>query len=147
MKLSELKNPEGRAKNRKRVGRGKGSGQAGTAGRGHKGQKARSGASIPNWFEGGQMPLQRRLPKRGFNNYDFRKEFQIVNLGELVRVENAEIIGPEELCDAGLIRSADKPVKILGDGEYSLKSTVKANAFSNSAKKKIEDAGGKAEVL
>ena len=93
------------------------------------------------------MPLQRRLPKRGFNNYDFRKEFQIVNLGELVRVENAEIIGPEELCDAGLIRSADKPVKILGDGEYSLKSTVKANAFSNSAKKKIEDAGGKAEVL
>ena len=147
MKLSELKNPEGRAKSRKRVGRGKGSGQGGTGGRGQNGQKARSGASIPNWFEGGQMPLQRRLPKRGFNNHNFRRAFQIVNLGELVRIENVETIGPEELCEAGLIRSADKPVKILGDGDYSLKSTVKANAFSNSAKKKIEEAGGKAEVL
>ena len=146
MKLSELKRPQGSRKKRKRLGRGTGSGTGGTSGRGHKGQKSRSGAKIPAWFEGGQMPLQRRLPKRGFNNM-FRKRFQIVNLSDLNRAVGRGKLGPEKMAEKGLIRNATKPVKILAGGDLEKGATVVAHAFSDAARKKIEAAGGKVEVL
>jgi len=146
MKLSELKRPEGSRKKRKRVGRGGSSGSGGTSGRGHKGQKCRSGARIPVWFEGGQMPLQRRLPKRGFTNI-FRKSFQIVNLSDLNRGAGRDKLGPEEMAELGLIRSSARPVKVLADGELTFGVTVAAHAFSAAARGKIEAAGGKVEVL
>lgn len=145
MELHTLKPPKGSKKNRKRVGRGAGSGLGETSGKGHKGQKARSGGKKRPGFEGGQMPIYRRLPKRGFKNF-FRQEFQIVNVADLSRFAETEL-SPESLLSAGLIKKAHVPVKILGNGELKKAFTVKANAFSKSAKEKIEQAGGKALVV
>lgn len=145
MELHELKPAEGATKTRKRVGRGPGSGLGKTSGRGHKGQMARSGAHRKRGFEGGQTPIQRRLPKFGFVNI-FRKEFQIVNLADLSRCEGTEIT-PDALKAAGLIKRTETPVKILGNGELDKAYTVKAAAFSKPALAKIEKAGGKAEVI
>jgi large subunit ribosomal protein L15 len=145
MDLHDIKPAEGSKKDRRRVGRGPGSGLGKTSGRGHKGQMARSGARHKRGFEGGQTPLQRRLPKFGFTNL-FRKEFQIVNLADLGRCEGTEIT-PETLKAAGLIKKADRPVKVLGNGEVEKALTVKAAAFSKPARAKLEKAGGKAEVI
>jgi large subunit ribosomal protein L15 len=143
--LDNLSPAPGSRSQRKRVGRGRGSGLGKTSGRGHKGQKSRSGASIPAWFEGGQMPLYRRVPKRGFKPLN-RREYQIVNLGALADADGAEF-GPEELEANGLIRSADKPVKILGKGSPGRAISVRAHAFSGAARKKIEADGGTAELI
>ena len=142
MKLSSLTPVPGSIKNRKRVGRGHGSGLGKSAGRGDKGAGQRSGFKRRPWFEGGQMSLARRLPKRGFTNL-FKKEFQVVNL-DAIDTLGLVTINPQVLEKHGLVRSALKPVKILGDGELKSKLNVKATAFSNSAKEKIEKAGGTA---
>lgn len=142
--LHELSPASGSRRDRKRVGRGPGSGTGKTAGRGEKGQKARSGGSVPAGFEGGQMPLHRRIPKRGFHNFN-RVEYQVVNVGQLEGLSGD--VGPEALRAAGLIRSLRRPVKILGDGEVSSAVNVTAHAFSGSAAKKIEAAGGTTTVL
>ena len=142
MKLSSLTPIPGSIKNRKRVGRGHGSGLGKSAGRGDKGAGQRSGFKRRPWFEGGQMPLARRLPRRGFTNL-FKKEFQIVNLDDIDAL-GLDTINPQVLAKHGLVRSALKPVKILGDGELKSKLSVTATAFSNSAKEKIEKAGGTA---
>jgi len=142
MKLSSLTPVPGSIKNRKRVGRGHGSGLGKSAGRGDKGAGQRSGFKRRPWFEGGQMSLARRLPKRGFTNL-FKKEFQVVNLDAIDRL-GLDTINPQVLAKHGLVRSALKPVKILGDGELKSKLNVTATAFSNSAKEKIEKAGGTA---
>ena len=142
MKLSSLTPVPGSTKNRKRVGRGHGSGLGKSAGRGDKGAGQRSGFKRRPWFEGGQMPLARRLPRRGFTNL-FKKEFQIVNL-DAIDALGLDTINPQVLAKHGLVRSALKPVKILGDGEIKSKLDVTATAFSNSAKEKIEKAGGTA---
>jgi large subunit ribosomal protein L15 len=127
---------------------GLGSGQGKTAGKGHKGQKARAGHSVSLHFEGGQMPLSRRIPKRGFSNFRHTTSYQIVNVHDLSeRFDSGAVVGAEELAAAGLIASAAEPVKILGDGDISKGVTVKANAFSSSAKSKIESAGGHIEVI
>jgi len=144
MKLDSLTPVPGSTKNRKRVGRGPGSGLGRTSGRGEKGAQARSGFKRRPWFEGGQMALARRLPKRGFTNL-FRKEFQIVNL-EAIENLGLDTVDAQILADSGLIRSALKPIKILADGELKLKVTVTASAFSESAKEQIEQAGGTATV-
>jgi large subunit ribosomal protein L15 len=146
MKLSELKPPEGARKKRKRIGRGEGSGHGGTSTKGHKGYKARSGGKRSPGFEGGQMPLQRRLPKRGFKN-PFRKEWEIVNLRDLAEFSEGTIVDMERLKASGFVKKAGGPVKILGEGEITRPLTVRAHGFSLSAKKKIETAGGKAEVI
>ena len=147
MKLHELSPAEGSKKAVKRIGRGAGSGQGKTAGKGHKGAKARSGYSRQAGFEGGQMPLQRRLPKRGFNNI-FRTEYAVVNLSSLVeRFENGAVVDAESLKACGLIKKELDGVKVLGKGEITKALTVKVAAISESAKAKIEAAGGKAEVL
>lgn len=143
--LHNLRPPAGSKPGRKRVGRGPGSGRGKTSGRGHKGQKARSGEKIPAWFEGGQMPLHRRVPKRGFSSRN-RTEYRIVNLRDLAAVEEVEIT-PELLRSRGLIASGTRPVKVLGDGEIERAVTVRAHAFSASARRKIEEAGGSAEVV
>jgi large subunit ribosomal protein L15 len=143
--LHDLKPSKGSHRDRKRVGRGPGSGTGKTSGRGHKGQKARSGASIPAGFEGGQMPLQRRIPKRGFTPLD-RSEYQVVNIRALEDVPGDEV-SPETLHAQGLIGSLKEPLKILGDGELTRALTVSAHAFSASAREKIEAAGGSAKVL
>jgi large subunit ribosomal protein L15 len=143
--LHDLKPSKGSHRDRKRVGRGPGSGTGKTSGRGHKGQKARSGASIPAGFEGGQMPLQRRIPKRGFTPLD-RTEYQVVNIRALQDVSGDEV-SPETLRAQGLIGSLKEPVKILGDGELTRALTVSAHAFSAGAREKIEAAGGSATVL
>lgn len=143
--LENLSPPDGSKKSSKRVGRGPGSGVGKTSGRGHKGQKARSGGQVPVWFEGGQMPLYRRLPKRGFRPPN-RTEAQIVNVGDLQDLESDDL-GPEELEDLGLVRSAEGRVKILGDGDLDRSVTVRAHAFSGSAREKIEAAGGTAELI
>ena len=145
MELHTLQPAEGSTKNRKRVGRGSGSGKGKTSGRGHKGQKARSGWSHKIGFEGGQMPLQRRVPKHGFTNI-FKKEFQVVNVTDLLRCDAGEIT-LETLLKHGLVRKPNVPVKILGNGSLDKAYTVKANAFSKSAIEKINAAGGKAEVI
>ncbi len=144
--LSNLKYAEGSRKKRKRIARGEGSGHGGTATRGMNGQLSRSGAKKRAWFEGGQMPLQRRIPKFGFTNI-FRKEFQVVNLGSIQRLVDekklADItLNPEEFKKLGLVKSSKKAVKILGNGELKIKIQIEANAFSSSAKEKIEAAGG-----
>ena len=145
--LSNLERPEGAHRNKKRLGRGPGSGTGKTSGKGHKGQKARTGHhGIPAWFEGGQMPLQRRMPKRGFKNWN-RVEYSVVNLKSFERVEGDEI-SPETLHESGLIDlGKGRPVKVLGDGEVSRKLTVRAHAVSASAREKIEKAGGSVELL
>ena len=146
MKLNELRKPPGARKKKKRVGRGEGSGHGGTSCRGHKGQKSRSGAKIPSWFEGGQMPIQRRLPKRGFTNI-FKKEYQIVNIQDLARCGKEKIITPQVLKDKGIIKKERVPVKVLGVGEVTQGVTVRAHAFSVTAKAKIEKAKGSVEVI
>ena len=143
--LDNLGPADGSRGKRKRVGRGHGSGHGKTSGRGHKGQKSRSGASIPAWFEGGQMPLYRRVPKRGFKSLN-KREFQIVNLSSIAKTDGAEI-GPEELKAVGLISSLRKPVKILGVGAPGRAVTVRAHAFSASAREKLEAEGGRAELI
>jgi large subunit ribosomal protein L15 len=146
MKLHELQPASGSMKRRKVVGRGRGSGRGTTAGRGGKGQTARTGSSIPAWFEGGQMPLIRRLPKRGFTNI-FKKEYAIINIAALERFEPIQEITPELLVAMGLIRSRHEGVKVLGKGELSKALTVHAHKFSQSAVAKIEAAGGKVQVI
>jgi large subunit ribosomal protein L15 len=138
-------------KHKKRLGKGEATGQGGTSGKGHKGQKSRSGGNIPAWFEGGQMPLQRRLPKRGFTNI-FKKEYRIVNLNQLQKID-ADLIDVETLEKMDIIRSSKKykkyPVKILARDadKFNKKMIIKANAFSKTAKEIIEKFGGKAEVI
>ncbi len=147
MRLHDLKPPAGATKKRKRVGRGTSSGHGKTSGRGQKGQLSRSGGGKGAGFEGGQMPLQRRVPKLpGFRN-PFKKEFQIVNLERLSVFEEGASVGPEELAARGIIAKAARPVKVLGRGEPAKKLNVKAHAFSGTAIKGIEQAGGKCEVL
>jgi len=145
MKLSELEAAPGSRKNRKRVGRGIGSGSGKTSGRGQKGQKSRSGGNPHPWFEGGQMPLYRRLPKRGFTNI-FRKEYEVINLSQLIKLKNESPITPVVLKSKGMIHKIDL-VKILGNGELTEAVTVHAHKFSKSAKNKIEKSGGKAITI
>lgn len=147
MKLHELSPVEGSKKAAKRIGRGHGSGQGKTAGKGHKGQKARAGKGMRLGFEGGQMPLQRRIPKRGFNNI-FAKKVVSVNLGTLnSKFEDGAVVDVNALTEAGIVKNSFDAVKILGSGKLEKKLTVKVDAFSESAKAKIEAAGGKAEVI
>ena len=152
MKLNELRATPGAMQDAKRIGRGHGSGNGKTAGKGHKGQKARAGHGFRPGFEGGQMPLQRRIPKRGFNNI-FAKEIVAINLNALVNVEalnafeDGAVVDQAALVEAGIIKSACDGVKVLSNGALTKKVTVKANAFSEAAKAKIEAAGGKAEVI
>ena len=148
MSLSDLKPPKGARRNRKRIGRGQGSGQGKTAGRGHKGAKSRSGFKFKRGFEGGQMPLHRRVPKRGFNNI-FRVEYAVVNLDVLAEVFDAgSEVTPDVLRQRGLVREkASVPVKVLGRGDISKQLTVRAHKFSGSAAKKIAAAGGVAEII
>lgn len=145
--LHNLKPAEGATRKRKRVGRGPGSGNGKTAGRGHKGQKSRSGYSRRYGFEGGQMPLVRRIPKRGFTNI-FRVGFQVVNLRDLDRLfADGDTVTPELLVEKGLIRGGKKPVKVLASGELGKKLTVQAHAFSKNAQATIEAAGGSCELV
>ena len=146
MNLHELSPAEGATKVSKRIGRGHGSGQGKTAGKGHKGQKARSGGSIRPGFEGGQMPLQRRIPKRGFNNI-FAKNIVAINVSALEAFDNDAEVTAEALIEKGIINKAYDGVKILGNGTLTKKLNVKVAAYSESAKQKIESAGGKAEVI
>ena len=148
MKLHELAPAAGSTKEHYRVGRGHGSGNGKTAGKGHKGQNARSGGGVRPGFEGGQMPLHRRLPKRGFNNYNFATTYAIVNLSDLQnKFEDGAVVDTDALVASGLVNKQYDGVKVLGNGEISKKLTVKAAAFSQTAKEKIEAAGGKAEVI
>ena len=146
MKLNELSPAAGSVKEAYRKGRGHGSGNGKTAGRGHKGQKARSGGKLRIGFEGGQMPLARRIPKRGFHNI-FAKPLESVNVSALEKFEDGAVVDAKVLLDAGVLSKCTYGVKILGNGEITKKLTVKASAFSESAKAKIEAAGGKAEVV
>ncbi|MDD4160102.1 MAG: 50S ribosomal protein L15 [Synergistaceae bacterium] len=148
MNLHELCPAEGSRKKKKRLGQGLGSGKGKTAGKGHKGQKARAGVSIKANFEGGQMPLARRIPKRGFSNFRFAVRYEVVNIADLEeRFDAGSEVTAESLYALRLISAADKPVKILGVGELSKNLTVHANAYSASAAEKIRAAGGKAEVI
>lgn len=148
MKLEELSPAPGSRKTKKRLGQGLGSGQGKTAGKGHKGQKARKSPDISPNFEGGQMPLARRIPKRGFSNFRFSVKYQVVNLAELdARFEDGAEIDAAKCAALRLISDAAAPLKILGEGEITKKLTVKAQAFSAAAKEKLEAAGGKAEVI
>ena len=146
MDLSNLKPNEGAVSERSRVGRGHASGNGKTAGRGHKGQKARSGGSTRLGFEGGQMPLYRRIPKRGFKNYNY-KEIIGINVSKLDVFENGTEVTVETLIEAGIVKNPRDGVKILGDGELTKKLTVKVNAFSKSAEEKITAAGGTCDVI
>lgn len=146
MALHNLTTSPGARRKRKRVGRGQGSGQGGTAGRGHKGQLSRSGAHVAPGFEGGQMPLQRRMPKRGFKNFCATR-YAVVNVGDLERFDANAVIDPAALCEAGLLRHVEDLVKVLSDGELGKPLIVHAQKFSQAARKKIEAAGGKAEVI
>ena len=147
MKLHELSPVDGSKKSVKRIGRGHGSGWGKTSGKGHKGQKARSGGSIRPGFEGGQMPLQRRVPKRGFNNI-FRKKIVALNLKQLeTKIDNGAVVDVDALRNAGLVKNSFDGVKILGNGELTKSLTVKVDGFSAAAKEAIEKAGGKAEVI
>ncbi len=146
MKLHELSPAPGSVREVKRIGRGHGSGQGKTAGKGHKGQKARAGRGMRPGFEGGQMPLQRRIPKRGFNNI-FATNYAIVNIAALNKFEDGAVVDVQALKEMGLVKDSKDGVKVLGNGELSKKLTVKVAAYSESAKAKIEAAGGKAEVI
>lgn len=146
MEINRLKPSLGSTKSKKRVGRGDSSGHGNTAGRGTKGQKSRSGAKIGAYFEGGQMPLSRRVPKRGFRNV-FRKRYAIINLEQLNRFDEGETITPERLIKDGMIKKIINGLKILSKGEINKKLTVRAHKFSKEAVKKIESAGGKVEVI
>lgn len=146
MKLHELKPAEGSRQERKRKGRGIGSGNGKTAGKGHKGQNARSGGGVRPGFEGGQTPLFRRLPKRGFTNIN-RKEFAVVNLDALNRFEDGAVVTPELLIETGVVSKERAGIKILAKGKVEKKLTVKAHKFSSAAKEAIEAAGGQTEVI
>ena len=147
MKLHELSPAEGSVKEGFRKGRGAGSGNGKTAGKGHKGQNARSGGGVRPGFEGGQLPLYRKLPKRGFNNFRFAKKYAVVNVLSLNKFEDGAVVDCAALLKAGIINSAFDGVKVLGEGELTKKLTVKAAVFSASAKEKIEAVGGKTEVV
>lgn len=146
MKLFELSPADGSVKDVKRIGRGHGSGNGKTAGKGHKGQNARSGGGVRPGFEGGQMPMTRRIPKRGFNNI-FATKYSTVNVSDLDKFVDGTVVDAELLAASGLVKNTVNGVKILGNGELTKNLTVKASAFSASAKEKIEKAGGKAEVM
>ncbi len=146
MKLNELKPVPGSVKRRKRLGTGSASGRGGTCTKGHKGQKCRSGGGVPPWFEGGQMPLQRRVPKRGFTN-PTRKFYQVVNVCDLDRFEAGSTIGLDELRKARLISKVAVPVKLLGNGTIDRALTVRVHAASKSAIEKVDQGGGKVEIL
>ncbi|MCA1796094.1 MAG: 50S ribosomal protein L15 [Desulfuromonadaceae bacterium] len=146
MDLSNLSPAPGSTKNRKRLGRGAGSGLGKTSGKGHKGQNARSGGGVKPGFEGGQMPLQRRLPKRGFSPLK-KKVYSLVNLKDLETFEDGSTVEPEMLMRAGFVKKVNDGVKVLGDGELTKSLTVKAHKFSSTAAEKIAAAGGKTEVL
>ena len=145
MKLNELQNLNATA--RKRVGRGPGSGTGKTSGKGHKGQNARSGGGVRPGFEGGQLPLFRRLSKRGFNNYNFRTVYATINVSDLERFEEGTTVTKELLIEVGLVKKELDGIKVLGNGELTKKLTVKANKFSSTAKAKIENVGGTTEVI
>ena len=146
MNLHELSPAIGSKKVAKRIGRGHGSGQGNTAGKGHKGQKARSGGGVRPGFEGGQMPLHRRIPKRGFNNI-FAKKIVAINVAALNAFEDGAQVDAQALINAGIIKKEYDGIKILSNGKLTKKLNVKANAFSESARQKIEEVGGKAEVI
>ena len=147
MKLNELKPAAGSAKAAWRKGRGAGSGNGKTAGKGHKGQNARSGGGVRPGFEGGQLPLYRKLPKRGFKNFLFKKSFSVVNVGKLNMFNDGDVVDSVALFKAGIIDTVKTDVKVLGEGELTKNLTVVAKVFSASAKEKIEAAGGKTEVV
>ena len=147
MELNNLKKNPGATHRSKRVGRGPGSGLGKTSGKGHKGQNARSGGGVRVGFEGGQLPLFRRLSKRGFNNFEFRTVYATVNVSDLNRFEDGTTVTPELLIETGLVKKELDGIKVLGNGELTKKLVVKANKFSGSAKEKIENNGGKAEVI
>jgi large subunit ribosomal protein L15 len=146
MKLHELKPAQGATKNRKRIGRGVGSGWGKTAGRGNKGHNARSGGGVRPGFEGGQMPIHRRLPKRGFTNI-FKKDIAVINVRDLVRFDAGSVVDEAALVGAGLVNGRHDGIKLLGQGEITSALTVKINAVSRSAKEKIEAVGGTIEVV
>lgn len=146
MRLNELKPPKGSTHSRKRVGRGIGSGHGKTSGQGHKGQLARSGGKSHIWFEGGQMPIQRRLPMRGFNNI-FKKQYAIINLDVLNIFPDETVVTPELLVSSGIVRKLKDGIKVLGDGELERNLTIQAHSFSKSALDKIKNAGGTAVVV
>lgn len=147
MKIQDLKPAKGSTKNPKRVGRGIGSGHGKTSTRGHKGQKARSGGSKGPMFEGGQTTLQRRLPKRGFKNYPFKKEYAIINLKDIEKLNLGSEITPEVLLQNRIIKNIKDGLKVLGEGTLTKPLTIKAHAFSTSAMEKIKSVGGNVEVL
>ena len=147
MKLHELSPAEGSVKNGYRKGRGPGSGNGKTAGKGHKGQNARSGGGVRPGFEGGQLPLYRKLPKRGFNNVRFAKQYTVINVQSLNKFNDGEVVDAAALLAKGIINDVNDGVKVLGEGELTKKLTVKATVFSGSAKEKIEAVGGKTEVV
>ena len=146
MNLSDVHRGIRKSKRRRRVGRGPGSGRGKTSGRGHKGQKSRTGYSSARGFEGGQMPLHRRLPKRGFTNI-FRKEYRTVNVDRLNDLDAGSVVTPESLQEAGLLKKGRKSVKVLGNGDLKVALTVRAHKFTKTAAQKIQAAGGKAEVI
>ena len=147
MKLHELNAVEGSTHRRKVIGRGPGSGHGKTSGRGEKGQKARSGGGVHIWFEGGQTPLYKRLPRRGFSNARFATKYAIVNVSDLNRFKDGDTVTPEMLREAGLVKKELNGIKILGNGKLEKKLTVRANVFTNSAISKIEELGGTTEVI
>ena len=147
MKLNELMQNAGARKERRRVGRGMGSGLGKTSGKGEKGQKARSGVSIPATFEGGQLPLYRRLPKRGFSNAQFKIKYAIINVSDLNRFDDGAVVTPEILHEAGLLKNQLDGVKVLGNGTLEKKLTIKAHKFSKEAVNKIEKSGSTLEVI
>ena len=146
MNLGDLRAPEGASKNRKRLGRGSGSGHGKTSGRGHKGQRARSGGRGKTGFEGGQMPLQRRVPKRGFTNI-FRKEYAIINISDLDRFDKGSTVDVSVLVEAGLVNKIGAGVKLLADGDIKKPLIIKVHKYSQAAKEKVEAAGGRIEVV
>ena len=147
MKLNELQRNIGATHAKKRVGRGPGSGLGKTSGRGQKGQKARSGGSINPVFEGGQLPLYRRIPKRGFKNAKFKTVYGVINLADLNRFDDGTVVTPALLKDTGLVKKQYEGIKVLGNGKLEKKLTIQANKFSESALEKIKEAGSKAEVI
>jgi len=147
MKLHTLAPAEGATKERKRLGRGVGSGNGKTSGKGHKGQNARSGGGVRPGFEGGQLPLFRRLPKRGFSNANFKVRYAVINLSDLNRFEDGAVVTPEILKEMGLVKNQLDGIKVLGNGTLEKKVNVKAHKFSSVAKEQIEKMGGKAEVI
>lgn len=147
MKLHELRYNEGSVKDSKRLGRGTSSGTGKTSGKGQKGQNSRSGGGVRPGFEGGQNPLFRRVPKRGFNNYEFQTKYAVINVSDLNDFEDGAVVTPEILKEMGIVKKQLDGIKVLGNGTLDKKLTVKATMFSKTAKEKIEKTGGKAEVI